>query len=645
MEKITGRRRIEIADLMQGCDPENFDRFGLSRVTQKRVPGLEVVNRHSKLMVLGKPGAGKTTFLKYLAMQCISGKFQANQLPVFITLKDFAETREQPDLLEFIKYLFADCGVADTEIGEILQQGRALILLDGLDEVREKDSKQILKQIKNFSCQYPNNPFVITCRIAAQEYTFEKFTDVEIADVEVADFDDEQIQTFVNRWFQAKESELAERFIQQLNSNLPIKELAASPLLLTLLCLAFEESGNFSANRSELYKEGLDTLLKKWDAKRGIERDKVYKNLSIQRKEDLLSKIALITFEKGDYFFKQKAAEQYIIDYIYNLPDANPDVEALQLDSETVLRSIEAQHGLLVERAKGIYSFSHLTFHEYFTAREIVFGTQPLEKRLQNLVNHIAEKRWREVFLLAVGMSPSADLLLQLMKKQIDVLIADDEKLQQFLMWVSQKSVSAEVLYKPAAVRAFYLAFALDCNIYEMTLDTRLAHCLSRDLTSDFGDFLNSNSDRNPFSDLALDYLLLCELRLARNHALSGSGASKYALEPELKRSLKQLQETLKDQQPNPIKDTKRYRLWWEYDGQAWTEQFTDLMIKYRNIGHDWQLNKQQEEILEQYYNANLLLVECLNSDCYVSREVRQEIEDTLLLPIAEIEQRKIGLM
>jgi predicted NACHT family NTPase len=89
--------------------------------------------------------------------------------------------------------------------------------------------------------------------------------------------------------------------------------------------LAFEESGDFPANRSELYKEGLDALLKKWDAKRGIYRDQVYKKLSVQRKEELLSKIALTTFERGDYFFKQKVAEQYIIEYIRNLPDANAE--------------------------------------------------------------------------------------------------------------------------------------------------------------------------------------------------------------------------------------------------------------------------------------------------------------------------------
>ena len=50
-------------------------------------------------------------------------------------------------------------------------------------------------------------------------------------------------------------------------------------------------------------------------------------------------------------------------------------------------------------------------------------------------------------------------------------------------------------------------------------------------------------------------------------------------------------------------------------------------------IGHDWQFNVEQKILLQQYYDANKLLVNCLNSDCYVSREVRQEIEASLLLP------------
>ncbi len=181
-----------------------------------------------------------------------------------------------------------------------------------------------------------------------------------------------QIETFAIKWFQAKQDSVkAETFMERLKHDKGIRELATSPILLTLLCLVFEESGTFPANRSELYKEGLDVLLKKWDAKRNIERDHAYKKLPLKRKEDLLSQIAIDTFELGNYFFKQKVVERKINDYIRNLPGANIEEDVLQLDSEDVLKSIEAQHGLLVERARGIYSFSHLTFHEYFTARKL----------------------------------------------------------------------------------------------------------------------------------------------------------------------------------------------------------------------------------------------------------------------------------
>ncbi|MEH2279870.1 MAG: NACHT domain-containing NTPase [Nostoc sp.] len=527
LETISGLRRKQIAELLQQSNSEDFDRFGLGKITENRVPGLDAVDKYPKLMILGKPGAGKTTFLKYLAIQCIQGEFQAERVPIFVTLKNFAEAANKPGLLQHITENAIN---PISSIRDVLTYGKALVLLDGLDEVREEDSDRILKEIREFSDRFPNNQFVMTCRIAAREYTFEKFTEVE-----VADFDDEQISNFTNNWFKNKAVK-PETFIKRLEQNNRIKELAASPLLLTLLCLIFEESGDFPANRSELYKEGLDALLKKWDAKRGIQRDQIYKKLSVQRKEDLLSKMALTTFELGDYFFKQKIAEQYITEYIRNLPDANTDKEALQLDSEQVLRSIEDHHGLVVARAKRIYSFSNLTFHEYFTAREFVVVRQSSEEALQNLVSHITEKRWREIFLLAVGMSPSADRLLLLIKEKIDFMVAGDQRLQEVLVWVQEKSLSVEVYYKPAAVRAF-------------------------------------------------------------------------SLDPELKNWLQKIREQLPTRQ--------------DY------------------IGDDWQFSKEQKELLQQYYDANKLLVDCLNSDCYVSREVRQQIEDTLLLPIAEIKQHQ----
>ncbi|NER99196.1 MAG: NACHT domain-containing NTPase [Symploca sp. SIO1B1] len=633
LEKIIGRRRLALNEMLQGFDLslEEFDRCGLGKITEKRVPGLEAVKLYNKLLVLGKPGAGKTTFLKYLAIHCANSQVLGERVPIFITLKQFAEFQNQPTLTTYINQILAKCDVTEAQATEIINRGKGLILLDGLDEVREEDCDRILNQIQQFTEQYRQNSFVLTCRIAAREYTFGKFTEVEMAD-----FDDQQIQTFVGKWFQAKESDLADYFMKQLKENPPIKELATNPLLLTLLCIEFEDSGAFPPNRSELYSRAIHTLLRKWDDKRRIVRQQVYRKLSVQRKEDLLSEVAFITFKRKDYFFKQRDVEQYIAGYIRNLPDAKTDQDALLLDSEAVLKSIEAQHGLLVERARNIYSFSHLTFQEYFTARKTI-----AQGDLAALVEHITEKRWREVFLLTVSMMLDASELMQLIKQKIDRLVARDEKIQQFLHWLNQKSRSVDAPYKPAAVRAFYLSLDLDpdlelSQILEPALEQSLGFFLDLDLDEalnkalDFGLGLSRGAFNfsQPLS-LGRYETIVNMLDRTLSQILDRTLAQEGILIPKLKRSLQQL----KDQPPNPKEDREQFKQWWKVKGEDWTEQLRAVMIKHRNIGHDWQFNEQQEKLLKQYYDANKLLVDCLNSECYMSKEVRQEIEDTLLLP------------
>ena len=147
-EKITGSKRLELSELLQTVSAENVERFGLGAVKGKPIPGLEAVEKYSKLMILGKPGAGKTTFLKHLAIQCIGEKFQPHQVPLFITLKEFAESKERPDLLEYI-CLYLESKEHEP-IHELLDRGSALILLDGLDEVRETDVSHVLRQIQHF---------------------------------------------------------------------------------------------------------------------------------------------------------------------------------------------------------------------------------------------------------------------------------------------------------------------------------------------------------------------------------------------------------------------------------------------------------------------------------------------------------------
>jgi hypothetical protein len=638
LEKLNRNRRIEISELLQNCNPENFNRFGLSKVTEKRVPGLEAVQPHSKLMVLGKPGAGKTTFLKYLAMHCIEGEFLTNKVPFFITLKEFAEKPKQPDLLEYMAQQLLACNVKDAKdkIDKLLSGGRGLILLDGLDEVREEDTKRILNQILEISDRFYTNQFLITCRIAAKEYTFERFTEVEMAD-----FDKRQIKTFSQNWFRLSDPVKADSFIQRLEENEPIYELGTNPLLLTLLCLVFGENNDFPANRSELYKEGVDILLKKWDAKRNIERDQVYKNLSLHRKEDLLSQIALTTFEQGDYFFKQKIIERYIADFIYNLRDARTEPEELEIDSEAVLKSIESQHGLLVERARGIYSFSHLTFHEYFTAKEIVANSAS-----KTLVEHITEKRWREVFFLTIGMMRKADDVLLLMKHKIDGWVAEDKKLQSFLVWIIEKSsFCLNQCPQKAAIRAFCIAMNLDQG-RASAMDLDRAFSFDKDsFLIESGRIVNNFFDRSyvdSFRDKISSYInkiifispdFTLGHTIVNNHEVSRMIVSQIIHFSEFEKLLNELKNEIYEKEKISPEEQHSKKTTWLLKINTWMKNNLDIFCY-------WDFDYTQKELLKKYLNANIFLLECLKSDCYVSREVRQEIEDTLLLPMSEIEKR-----
>ncbi len=680
LEEITSQRWLEISDL-QGFQPEEFDRLGLGKVRAEGVPGLKAVERYSKLMVLGKPGAGKTTFLQYLAVQCNQGHFQSDRIPVFMRLNSFAEDALDEgnfSLLDYINQEFAQSGVSEQEVETLLNQGRILMLLDGLDEVAEAASDEVIKQIRKFSEKYYKNQLIITCRIAAKEFRFRGFTEVEIADFKPA-----QIENFAKKWFvavarNAPEAGLkkASVFLEQMElpENQQIRELAATPVLLNLTCLVFQAKAGFPAKRSDLYKQGLDLLLIRWDEARGIKRDDTYRNLSLPHKLQLLSQLGAITFERGDYFFEESTVQQLIADYLRTLPGTQVDPAALEQDSGAVLKSIEAQHGLLVERARRIYSFSHLTFQEYFTARAIATGS---EASLQQLVGHLTEKRWREVFLLTAQMLPKADGLLQLMKQKVDALVfgeqsldskavarlqasavagerrenlqasdllpqrygasaanldagfaAEDETLQPFLMWVRQKSLEVKTSYKSAAVRAFYLTLALPPN-HRLARDQALALAIDHKLAGEQGGEVAL--------DLALTHALGVALALTPELIYDRFAALRLALDLDHLTKSEPIGDALrqlKHQLPDSNEDRESLKQWWQANGQAWASQLRTLMMEHRNIGHEWHLGEALQQQLEQYANANKLLVDCLNSNCQVTPAVRQEIEETLLLPV-----------
>ena len=700
LEEIPNRQWLDIPDLLQGFNlsKDKFDPLSLGKIAQEQVPGFKALAKYPKLMVLGKPGIGKTTFLKFVAIQCNQGKLQPHRLPIFIQLKYFVEDARDVGgqsllpLQDYICQELASCGVSVEDVEILLNHGRLLILLDGLDEVPELDSDELFKQIRRFCQIYYKNQFAIACRLRVQPYRFPGFTEVEIAD-----FTDTQIAAFAKKYFVAiarndrKQGLIkAYQFIQQLGrpENRHIRELAVSPLLLNFTCLVFQSKATFPCNHAKFYEEGLNILLVRWKQAKRIKRDEAYQKLSMANKIKLLNQLGAITFEQQNYLFEQSQIQQYIAEYLRLLPDAETDPVALQLDSEAVLKSIEWQHGLFVERARRIYSFSHLTFQEYFTARYItaetelkVEGSQQLLAQfgeaqvegwnveglhkpanlqpatpvppaiLQQLVSHLTEKRWHEVFLLATAMLRKADDLLRLMKQQIDPLIVSDEKLLQFLRWISQKSEPVSVRYKPAAVRAFYFSLALTLDRYfslalspgpasghfpalpyfplPLFLSVPLALQPDFALQHEFAFNFNVQTPDLPYAiGLSRVHILDETVKCALHFDL--------ALAPELARELQRSLQALKAQLPDTEESSETLETWWQENRQAWGKQLKAVIRAHHNAGHDWQFSEQQTRSLRQYYNANKLLVDCLKSDCYVSAAVREEIEETLLLPAGE---------
>lgn len=433
LDELAARRHYNIDELQKRGE----DHMGFHHQKQKRFDGINLIKQDRNLFILGKPGAGKTTFLKYISLKAAQGKL--GRIPIFISLKDWSMTKSG-SIMPFLVQQFAICNFPDAKpfIEQLLKSGNAIVLFDGLDEVNQEhdERRNLTRLLQDFAKQYSESQCLITCRIAASEYHFDGFQDVEIAD-----FTNAQIRTFATQWF-AGQDEKCRKFIKDLykKDNTGLSELCSIPLLLSMLCLAFDDSMSFPSRRAEIYEDALDALLRKWDTSRSIQRDEIYRGLSHKRKQQMFAYIAAHTFERGDYFLRHRDLEKHITEYLIKLPGIET---AADVDSYSVLKAIEAQHGIFVERAKDIYSFSHLTFQEYFMARYIVDNkTQTTKNWIQK---HLNDNRWQEVFLLTASLMDDATDFFGDAKGALDNLLKSETKLLLMLNWVDQKSVSMQL--------------------------------------------------------------------------------------------------------------------------------------------------------------------------------------------------------
>jgi hypothetical protein len=228
------------------------------------------------------------------------------------------------------------------------------------------------------------------------------------------------------------------------------------------------------------------------------------------------------------------------------------------------------------------------------------------------------------------------------MKQKVDAFIAKDDKFEQFIIWFSKKFSSVQLPENIQYNECDYFT-KLNCIRYESLNPSILDHAIAvENYLSDFerpvlalGEVFHHIVEICSYRNIVLESDLTLERDLSLDLILDIPLSCKF--ESKLKEVFSKLQENL----PDPIQDRDTFKKWWKVNGQVWNKQLIDAIIEHRNISQNWYFSEEDKNLLNQYYYANKLLMDCINRASIVSAVVRQEIKDTRLLPIAEIENRR----
>lgn len=424
-----------------------------------RLSALAHLNRHARLVLLGGPGSGKSTFVNFVAL-CLAGEALKHRnanlrrmteplpgldgaetltsqawshgllLPLVVALRDFA-ARGLPEpgvvgrakhLLGFVGSEMASDGLSDyvAPLWQHLREEGGLLLLDGIDEVPASDGQRIqIKQvIEDFATSFPSCRILVTSR--PYSYQEPRWRLEGFQEAVLAPFDSTQICRFVDRWYthmgqiQCLRREDVRRRAQSLKTAIfssdRLQDFARRPLLLTLMASLHAWRGDYLPDKLEkLYAESVDLLLDFWESQRVVRKaggrvELVFPSLAewlkVKDRTRVRASINQLAYETH--------AEQAVLVETPDIPSEklvsqlmaisqNPEVEPLRL-AEYLNRRV----GLLIPRGVGFYTFPHRVFQEYLAACYLTDYEYP--DRVAGLARE-DPNHWREVALLAGAKS------------------------------------------------------------------------------------------------------------------------------------------------------------------------------------------------------------------------------------------------